>query len=186
MFKPSDVTVQDFKDYFTRDFIYATVWNDITTYNQGQIVFYNTTNTFYKCLNNDVTSVPTVALDWLALPGNQYILDSDIEKAFIEAQGFNYTIIPNDATARMVYLYVTANYLYGDVVANSGLSGAGLITSKHVDDVSLGYGISQIIQSSPIYSQWAQTYYGRKAITYMYPNALASQFRVVRGISNCC
>ena len=187
MFVPISVTVEDFENYFIRDFIYATVWNDTDTYNTGQIVFYSITKMFYKCLNDDVTSVPTTIVDWMALPGSQYILPSDIEKAFSEAQSaLPLGIFTSDVTAETTYLYLTAHYLYSDIVANGGLSGAGIITSKSVDDVSLSYGISQTIQNSPVYSNWAQTYYGRKAITYIYPRSLARTFSVVAGRTLCC
>ena len=131
--------------------------------------------------------MPTTVTDWSPLPGNKYVLPSDIMKAFSEAtSAMPLTLFTSDATAEIVYLYLTAHYLYSDIVANGGLSGGGLITSKSVDDVSLSYGIAMKLQDSPIYSQWAQTYYGRKAITYIYPRSIARTFGVVRGFTLCC
>ena len=191
MFIPSNVTVSDFETYFTRDFVYATVWNNTTTYNTGNIVFYSITNnlgtTFYQSLKNGVTSIPTTIADWTPLAGNSYILPTDITKAFGEAtSALPLTLFTKDATAETTYLYLTAHYLYSDVVANGGLSNGGLITSKSVDDVSLHFGISAKLQESPIYSQWGQTYYGRKAITYIYPRSIARTFGVVGGATLCC
>lgn len=150
------ITVQDFKEYFYRDFAYLPVWNITTTYNQGQRVYYETDSLFYDCLKNGVTSIPTTATDWSIVTKddvNNYILDQDIEKSFKEAQfQLNQSLFCSDEEITIAYLYLTAFYLVRDInTSMAGLESTGQypVASRSVGSVSESYDIPQAYKESP-------------------------------------
>ena len=79
------VTVEEFKDYFFRDFPYLPVWSAIKTYWTGDIVYYM--DNFYKSLVDDNTSLPDDESAWQKVKGDKfaYITDEDIAKAMTQA-----------------------------------------------------------------------------------------------------
>lgn len=178
------ITPQDFKDYFKRGFIYASIWNNTDTYNTGNIVYYNLTDLYYQCKNNNITSLPTTANDWTPLLSKAYILDDDIEKAYFQAKegGLNVTAFKDDL-GKMVFLYLTAHYLCIDFSLN-GLSmggSQGLLTSRRVDDVALDYGFPQRLINDPFYFGLLKTGYGAKALTYIYSNSVSKMYAILPG-----
>ena len=178
------ITPQDFKNYFKRGFIYASIWDNSNTYNVGNVVYYNLTNSYYQCLNTNVVSIPTTTNDWLQLAGTNYVLDEDITKAFLQAKGsFNTASFSSQDIAKMVFLYLTAHYLCIDFNLQ-GLSiggGTGIITSKSVDDVAIQYGFPQRLLNSPFYFQLLRTGYGAKALTYIYSNSASKMYAILGG-----
>lgn len=184
MLNIADITVQDFKDQFYRDFQYLPVWSNASFYNYGDIVYYDVTKLFYSCKNNGVTSLPTNTTDWSITTGtiNDYIQDIDITKAYVEArQKFNYDLTDGtDEGIKLVFLYLAAHYLVSDLKAGGTDSqGQGLVGSRSVGSVSESYVIPEW-QQNAIYSFYTSTYYGSKYINLVKPYTIGNVL-LIRG-----
>ena len=72
------VTIEEFKQYFFRDFSYLPCWCCCKTYMTGDVVFYE--EYFYKSKIDNNDSEPTNTTNWERIPGNKYdyITDDDI------------------------------------------------------------------------------------------------------------
>lgn len=161
-----NITVNGFKSLFKRDFPYLPLWIENQTYFKNDVVYY--TNNFYNCIVETTTALPTDTLSWKLYNDSvdNYISDTDIERAFSEArQVFNPNFFDDDATAEMFFYYVTAHFLVMDInnAANSfGMGYANFTQSKSVGSVSESYAIPTWMQDNPIYAMLGQTGYGRK------------------------
>lgn len=113
--------------------------------------------------------------DWIFYNDNidNYISDSDIERAFAEAKiNFNPNFFQTDADAEMVFYYLAAHYLVIDInnALHSLSAGTnGFTQSKSVGSVSESYNIPQWVLNNPILGQYAQTGYGRKYLSLIMP-----------------
>lgn len=171
------VTVEYFKSLFTRDFPYLPVYMDGQAYFNGDVVYYD--NNFYKSLIDGNLTDPTDTDNWVLTPDsvNNYVQDSDIERAFEEAKGsFNTALFSDCNTAQMYYCYVAAHYLVMDIYnASNALSMGfnGMVASKSVGSVSESYGIPQWVMNNPMFALLAQTGYGRKYLLHVIPLARA-------------
>ena len=166
------VDVADFKAQFRRGFNYLPTYDADTTYNQGDVVYYNLL--FYSCINNStLNELPTDTDFWTQVIGlevEDYVDDDDIENAFDEAcMKFNSALFSNDAEIVLGYLYLTAHFLVGDFNANGTDEGSnvGLATSRSVGNVSESYAIPEWMLK-PQFSFYVTTYYGRKYINMIY------------------
>ena len=174
----NNVTVEYFKKLFSRDFPYLPEYIIGKIYFKGDVVYY--LENFYKSLADNNTSIPTNTTNWALTPDtvDNYVQDSDIERAFEEAKGSFNTALFNDCnTAQLYFCYVAAHYLVMDLNnAQNALSMGfnGMVASKSVGSVSESYGIPQWIMNSPQYALFAQTGYGRKYLLYIIPLARAS------------
>lgn len=179
------VTVEYFKTLFTRDFPYLPVYVDGRAYFINDVVYFN--GNFYKSLSDGNQTAPTDTTNWVLTPDSveNYVQDSDIERAFEEANGsFNLAFFNNCSTAQMYYCYVAAHYLVMDIYnAQNALSMGfnGMVASKSVGSVSESYGIPQWIMNSPVYGMFAQTGYGRKYLMHIIPLARASSLILTLG-----
>lgn len=176
------ITVADFKTQFPRDFPYLPVWDVANQpFNTGDRVYYTPTKLFYDALQNGVTSTPdTLGADWVVVDDNieNYVQDSDIERAFAEAQvNFNQALFSTDAEIQLAYLYLTAHYLVVDLKnANAGLSSSGNfpVASRSVGSVSESYNIPKTYQDNPIFSYLSQTGYGLKYLSLLLPKLIGN------------
>lgn len=168
-----NVTVDDFKNLFTRDFPYLPLYIAGTIYFKGDEVYFN--GYFYVSLIDNNSTEPTNTENWHITNDtvNNYIQDSDIERAFLEAKlNFNPSFWKNDETAIMVFLYLAAHYLVIDLNNASnplGMGFMGFTQSKSVGSVSESYGIPQWMLNNQILSQFATTGYGRKYLSLIQP-----------------
>lgn len=169
----NNISVQGFKTLFSRDFPYLPIWFEGKGYFINDIVFYN--NNFYMSVINANFTTPQAGDDWKLTNENvaNYISDNDIERAFTEAKvNFNPNFFADNATAEMVFYYLTAHYLVIDL--NNAMNPLayglnGFTQSKSVGSVSESYGIPQWIMNNAILSQYAQTGYGRKYLSLIMP-----------------
>lgn len=167
------VTVEYFKALFSRDFPYLPEWQYGKAYFTGDIVYYN--DNFYKSLTDGNLTEPSDTTNWVLTPDSvdNYVQDSDIERAFEEAKGtFNTSLFSDCNTAQMYYCYVAAHYLVMDINnAQNALSMGfnGMVASKSVGSVSESYGLPQWVMNNPLYALLAQTGYGRKYLLYIVP-----------------
>ena len=184
----STITVQDFKDLFPRDFAYLPTWVS-GTYNTDDEVYYAVNGLFYRCINDGVTTVPTNVTDWVQYSDKtlNYVLDSDIEKAFSEAQiTFNQSLFTSDANIQIGYLYLTAHYLVNDLkAASQGVSsqGSGVISSKSVGSVSTSYAIPEAWTKDPVLNFYTTSAYGLKYLNMVLP-AMVGNVNIVAGATN--
>ena len=176
------ITIQDFVQQFPRfSPQYLPVWQEGQVYTKGQIVYYN--NLFYECIVPSTDNPPTITESWQLI--NQHVLnftqDSDIINAFNEAWvNFNQGLFPDEKTAKLVFLYLTAFYLTLDFANATGIGGLGLMTSKSVGSVSVGYTIPPWINNNPTLSMYASNGYGIKYCTLIKPYLTGNIF-VERG-----
>lgn len=117
----------------------------------------------------------------------QGITDSDIQKAFAEANmNFNSTLWDTEENKKLGFLYLSAHYLVIDLQNSSqGINGRyeGIMSSKSVGSVSVGYTIPDWVMASPIYSLLAQSRYGMKYLSLIIP-LLVGNISVVKGATH--
>ena len=92
----------------------------------------------------------------------------DIQKAFAEAMFVYNRQLFSDSEYKIAFLYLAAHYLVIDLKNSStGLKGAfsGLMSSKSVGSVSVGYSLPTWVMENPLYSLIAQTPYGAKYLS---------------------
>ena len=115
------------------------------------------------------------------------ITAQDIQKAFAEASmNFNPTLFSTDDEKKMGFLYLSAHYLVIDIQNSSqGINGRyeGIMSSKSVGSVSVGYTIPDWVMASPIYSLLSQTKYGMKYLSLIIP-LLVGNVGVVKGATH--
>lgn len=168
-----NVTVDDFKTLFARDFPYLPVYVEGKAYFTNDIVYYEPN--FYQSLVDNNTELPTNTTNWQVINDsvNNYIQDSDIERAFAEAKvNFNPNLFTDDDTVKMVFLYLAAHYLVIDLnnaMNPLALGFMGFTQSKSVGSVSESYGIPQWMLNNQVLSAYAQTGYGRKYLSLIHP-----------------
>ena len=184
-----DIAVDEFKAQFFRDFPYLPTWLVSVTYNTGDKVYYEVNNKFYTCINDGVTSLPTVAVDWTAYEDDaeDYVQDGDIDKAFIEGKlSFNESLVYSEGDCSIikhVFYYLTAHYLVMDLrTAQAGISSTGehLISSKSAGNVSVNYVIPDAYINNPMLNFYTKTSYGLKYLNIIHP-AMVGNFGVVTG-----
>jgi hypothetical protein len=179
MFDPANITVEDFKVYFYRDFSYLPLWSNASTYNAGKLVYYDITQLFYTCLNNGVTSIPTTTSDWSLNNPQQniydYVLDQDIQTALDETKArFNVGLIPatdsNATNVQTAFLYLAAHILAFNLSKLNGLSGSISypVNSRAVGSVSESYNVPTWMLK-PMYSFYITTPYGQKYLSFVQP-----------------
>ena len=168
-----EVTTDDFKNLFTRDFPYLPVYVEGKAYFKDDEVYY--TPNFYKSLTDGNTTLPTDTTNWSLVNDSvdNYIQDADIMRAFKEANvNFNTALFGDNDTIKMVFLYLAAHYLVIDLnnaMNPLGMGFMGFTQSKSVGSVSEGYAVPQWMLNNAILSQYAQTGYGRKYLSLIQP-----------------
>lgn len=183
----NNVTVEQFKAYFFRDFPYLPVWEYYKTYWNGDVVYY--CNNFWQSKIDDNTgNTPSNSAIWQKIKGDiyNYITDEDIQKAMSQAiNNCNENFGETDEEKVNIYLHLVAFYLVLDIKNSSaGINGGtiGNVTSTHVGDVSESYAIPQWMMTDPMYSIYAQNGYGLKYLSLIAPY-LAITIMFSRGTS---
>ena len=168
-----EVTTDDFKNLFTRDFPYLPVYIEGKAYFKDDEAYY--VPNFYKSLTDGNTTLPTDTTNWTLINDSvdNYISDTDIMRAFNEAKvNFNAALFGDDDTVKMVFLYLAAHYLVIDLNSAMnplGMGFMGFTQSKSVGSVSESYMVPAWIQNNRILGQYAQTGYGRKYLSLIQP-----------------
>lgn len=115
------------------------------------------------------------------------VTDKDIQKAFMEASmNFNPELFSDCCEKKLGFLYLAAHYLVIDLQNSSqGINGRyeGIMSSKSVGSVSVGYTIPDWVMASPIYSLLSQTRYGMKYLSLVIP-LLVGNVGVVKGATH--
>lgn len=177
-----NVTIEDFKGYFTRNFPYLPVWSADKVYNKGDIVYDN--GSFYESkIDNNTSEIYTEGVlspNWanVDLDANDYVSDGDIQKAMGEATvNFNRALAGSCDEARIAYLYLTAFYLSYDLQVASG-GAYGMInfpaTSVTVGSVSESYYVPQAYLEDPVLGFYAKNGFGQKYLSMVYPKLIGN------------
>lgn len=172
MISIDNITVEEFKALFSRDFPFIPEWIYGKIYFKDDIVYFN--NNFYQSKIDNNTDQPTSA-NWQPYNDNDanYIKDDDISRAFVEAKvNFNPQLFSNCETMTMVFCYLAAHYLVIDLNNAQNplaMGGMGITQSKSVGSVSESYGIPQWVLNDKVLSLYAQTGYGRKYLSLILP-----------------
>lgn len=183
----STVTTADFRAQFPRDFPYLAEYDNAQLYNAGSKVYYTNTLLFYVCKINGTigiapgsTPTPPAINPWEIIEDNvnNYVLDSDITRAFAEAQiNLNQALFGSDAEIVLGYLYLTAHYLVNDLrAAMGGITGAGLFPalSRTVGSVSESYFIPDAYKNNAQLSFYTTTAYGMKYLSFILPQMVGN------------
>ena len=169
-----NVTVEQFKAFFFRDFPFLPYWECGKTYWQGDTVYCG--NSFYQSTaDNNIGNMPLCEGVWQKVRGDvyNYVTDEDIQKAMTQAiNNCNENFGETTEEKQNIYLHLIAFYLVMDLKnAQVGINGgvAGAVTSTHVGDVSESYVIPQWMMENPMYSMFAQNGYGLKYLSLIAP-----------------
>lgn len=169
----STVTVEQFKEYYFRDFPFLPYYVPYKVYGLDDVVFYD--ENFYKSLTADNSSDPTDTTKWQVTSGDKYsyVTDEDISKAMTQAQINANERFGNNCNEKIyIFLHLVAFYLVMDLKnASAGINSAyaGLVASKSVGDVSESYNFPQWVINSPLYSIYSQNGYGMKYLSLIVP-----------------
>lgn len=168
------VTVEQFEEYFFRDFPFLPLFEEGKTYWKDDVVYYTDEN-FYQSLIDDNTALPTDPEAWKKVKGDiyNYVTDADIERAMSQAYLNRNPRFGTDDEERInIYLHLIAFYLVMDIQNAAGgvnSSYMGLVASKSVDGVSESYNFPQWLVNSPTYGLFAQNGYGMKYLSLILP-----------------
>ena len=181
------VSVTDFKNQFPRfSPEYLPVYVADSTHFKGDIVYYADTALFYECIVTTTTNAPTDTTDWQLYNDSvlNYTQDSDILEAINEAfVNFNEGLFPDEATAKLVFLFLVAHYLTVDFRIALGNLQVGITTSKSVGSVSESYTVPQWLLNNAALSAYATTPYGIKYASLIRPYLVGNFFIVKGGVT---
>lgn len=172
------ITTNEFKALFSRDFPYLPIWVYGKTYFTGDIVY--SQDNFYTSLKDNNTDTVDVSASWKVTNENieNYIQDSDISRAFVEAKmNFNLALFPKCDECRVAFCYLAAHYLVIDLnnaLNPFNLGSFGLTNSKSVGSVSESYAIPQWVMNDKNLGLYAQTGYGRKYLSLVLPKLVGN------------
>lgn len=180
------ITVSDFKALFSRDFPFLPSWVAGKPYKIGAVVYWKPTDLFYTSKENVNTAVPTDAAKWdIAASETQddYILDEDICRAFVEARmNFNKDLFGEDEFVKMMLLYLVAHFVVMDTRtrANAFAFSTYAMSSRSAGGVSESYSIPKAYTDNPRYAYLTQTGYGTKYLNMLIPS-LIGNFAIAGG-----
>lgn len=166
-------TTEEFKAQFPRfSPMFLPVYIAGNTYFLDDIVYFEDTELFYKCIAKNTTNQPTVSTDWELYNDSvlNYTQDSDILEAIQEASiNFNKDLFEDCNKAKTALGMLTAHYLTVDFNNALGINQAGVMTSKSVGSVSQGFTVPAWLSSNPALSVYATTGYGIKYASLVQP-----------------
>ena len=185
----NNVTIEQFKSYFTRDFFFLPVYEADKSYKLGAVVYDDENEIFYKSKisKNKETLDNTDAWEEIEDDTLNYITDDDIRKAMTQARVNGKAFGETCNEAVNIYLHLVAYYLVVDLKNSSqGVNSTylGMVNSKSVGSVSESYAIPQWLQNNPLYSMYGQNGYGLKYLSLIAPY-LACTIMFSRGGSTC-
>lgn len=186
------ITVEQFKNFFVRDFPYLPYWEAEQIYFGGDIV-YSAPNFYQSLVDGNVEPVSNIEA-WKPIKGDvdNYLSDADIQKAIQEAKmGFNESLFDDNETEdyigdrNLALMYLTAYYLVMDIKnSTAGLSSNGyasFVSSKSVGGVSESYGVPAWVSGDPMLALYMDNGYGKKYVSMLLPRARANSIMLACG-----
>ena len=177
-----EYTVENFKKLFCRgEFSFLPIYDDNKSYLKGDEVYQEDVEQFYTSeIDYNKGNKPSENLTIWTITVSRvedYILDSDIERAFAEAKAnFNEKMFETPELMEIAFYYLSAHYLCIDQRNADGSYGAGytgMAQSKTVGNVSASYVVPQRYLNNPYYAFLAQTGFGNKYLSYIIPRSVA-------------
>ena len=171
------ITIEEFKNFFYRDFPYLPVYNGMQVYNEGDEVYNEENSRFYISLCDDNTSELTDETRWQIIKDDMYnyVLDRDIEGGIEQA----ITVIPDQETLympieihRLALYYLAAHFLVDNIrTSNAGLASQinTVVTGKSVGSVSQQFGIPSQLLQDVMFAQFFTSQYGLKYVSLLMP-----------------
>ena len=169
------VTIEQFKQYFFRDFSYLPLWNCSKTYFTGDIVYIDCDDTFYKSKIDFNQDNPILCGTWEKTKASRYdfITDEDIQKAMSQALiNANERYGKDDNEKVNIFLHLIAFFLVVDwknAAGGAASSYSGFTASKSVGDVSESYNFPSWLMDTPMYTLYSQNGFGLKYLTLVLP-----------------
>ena len=182
-----NLTAAQFKTQFPRftpQYLTDLTYSATHTYFVDDEVYYE--GIFYKCIKQSIGNAPTNTTYWSVYNDSvlNYTQDSDILNAYNEAKvNFNESLFRDEQTALMVFLYLAAHYLTIDFNNAIGANAIGIPTSKSVGSVSEGFTIPPYITNNPALSAYANTGFGIKYGTLIYPYLIGNVMLFKGGVT---
>lgn len=183
-----DITIEDFKEFFQREFDYLKIWSIVKTYTKNEIVYYDN-GLFYKSLKiGNLAKQPDIEKEyWEEIEANytDFVNDFDLEKAFVEAKAsFNinlFDVSKEQDIIKHCFLLLVAHFLVKDLAMSNGDGMATyLMSSKSVGSVSASYGIPKKILENNTFNYLGSTEFGLKYLYYI-SNRIKGNMFIVRG-----
>lgn len=168
----SNLSVDDFRQLFARNFPYLPEYNSDKIYFTGDVVYAEPN--FYTSLIDENNKELSDEEAWKATNETvaDYVSDEDIKRAWREATAaYNPTLIGNCEANATTFLYLVAFYLAYDLqLASSGAYGqiAFPATDVRVGSVSEGYYVPQAYMEDPILGFYARNGFGLKYLSLVY------------------
>ena len=173
-----EITVEDFKSQFARNFPYLPLYVAEKVYYEGDEVYVEPN--FYQSLVNNNTSPVTEDKKWQTINDSveNYVSDADIERAKPEAIAvFNEGLTTSKEIGRLVFLYLWAFYLAYDLsLAQGGAYGSVTfpVTSQRVGSVAEDYYVPKVYLEDPILGFYARNGFGLKYLSLVYANTIGN------------
>lgn len=177
-----EYNVEDFKGLFNRgEFSFLPIFKMDKSYMKLDVVFEEGDDKFYASeIDYNKGNLPSQNQTlWKVVVERMedYVLDSDIERAFLEAYAnFNENLFETEELKKIAFYYLTAHYLCIDKRNADGSYGAnvsGMLQSKTVGNVSASYVVPQRYLKNPYFAFLAQTGFGNKYLSYIIPRSVA-------------
>ena len=180
-----EVTVEDFKAQFARNFPYLPLWDSNKVYFEGDVVYVEP-NFYQSLINNNTDDVSETSWEVIQDSVNNYVLDNDIERARMEAvASFNCELMLDKETGILIFLYLWAFYLAYDLSLAQGCAYGSVtfpVTDVTVGSVHEGYYVPKAYLEDPILGFYARNGFGLKYLNLVYARAIGN-VRVVAGWS---
>lgn len=173
-----ELTIDDFKKLFARNFPFLPVWDASQIYFKGDKVYVEPN--FYQSLIDNNTQPVTDVNAWEPYQDsvNNYVTDADIEKAWAEAMAsFNIGLGGDEETTKLMFLYLVAFYLSYDLqLAVGGAYGQIIFpaTSMTAGSVSESYYVPKVFLENPILAFYARNGFGLKYLNLLYPKLIGN------------
>ena len=173
-----ELTVNDFKALFTRNFPYLPVWVEGKAYFAGDVV-YAEPNFYESLVDGNLSGVEDDTAWRLANDSvNNYVMDSDIERAWSEAlTTFNLGLAGSNDEAKIIFLYLVAFYLAYDLSLAAGGAYGNITfpaTSVSVGSVSESYYVPKAYLEDPVLGFYARNGFGLKYLNMVYPKLIGN------------
>jgi hypothetical protein len=174
------ITVAQFQAQFVRDFQYLPTYSSTATYNSGAYMQY-TDGFFYECLSDGTINIaPPAPQSWkkVQLNANDYILNSDIQAAFTDAQSLMAQgLFSSTALITLGYLYLSAHFLAMNIRnSNMGLNSRPefVASARTVGGISETYELPERFKDDPILQGYLKTGYGLKYLNMILPQLVGN------------
>lgn len=171
------ITIEEFKQYFSKDFPYLPVYNSTYQYFVDDIVYYNLF--FYRCIQDCSGISPDDTNYWEKTKDytlEDFVSDDDIDKAIKVAQGlYNPNLMKTEQSRKIAFLFLVAHCLaYNLRTEKTGINSTGSfnVSARKAGKVEEKYYIPEKLVDNPIYNFYTKTNYGLMYLSLVIPQTM--------------